>query len=79
MQLFAPFGFVILVWGLSKLPQALEDDLDPPVEHVESFPRCVVCVCVCVCVWVLSVLNILVYVGSLWSIDDKEPATINSR
>ena len=51
LQLFAPFGFVILVWGLSRLPQALEDDLDPPVEHVESFPHCVVCVCVCVCAW----------------------------
>lgn len=41
LQLFAPFGFVILVWGLSKLPQALEDDLDPAVEQVETFPHCV--------------------------------------
>jgi len=42
LQLLAPFAFIILVWGLSRLPQALEDDLDPPVLQVKRFPHCVV-------------------------------------
>ncbi|XP_065915324.1 ABC transporter A family member 1-like [Dysidea avara] len=41
LQLVAPFAFIILVWGLSRLPQALEDELDPPVLHVKKFPHCV--------------------------------------
>jgi len=42
LQLLAPFAFIILIWGLSRLPQALEDELDPPVLHVERLPHCMV-------------------------------------
>ena len=45
LQLLAPLFFLLLVTGLSYLPQGLENILDPPVTPLGILPRCKVRLC----------------------------------
>ena len=46
LQLLAPLLFLLLVTGLSYLPQGLENVLNPPVTPLGTLPRCKVrCLC----------------------------------
>ena len=40
LQLLAPLFFLLLVTGLSYLPQRLEDVPSPPVAPLGTLPRC---------------------------------------
>ena len=57
LQLLAPLFFLLLVTGLSYLPQELEDVPNPPVTPLGTLPRCKVSECVYMCVVILSLLR----------------------